>query len=85
MATRKKSDLTYAAASAELEEILEQIEDGTADVDVLGERVERAATLIRFCRETLAGTEMRVQKVVADLADVAETAATESDEADEQD
>lgn len=68
MAARKKSDLTYAKASEELEAILDQIESGTADVDVLGEKVERAAELIRHCRETLSGTEQRVQKVVDDLA-----------------
>ncbi|MGA0059740.1 MAG: exodeoxyribonuclease VII small subunit [Planctomycetota bacterium] len=68
MSARKKSDLTYAQASAELEEILDAIESGTADVDVLSEKVERAAELIRFCRETLAGTEQRVRKVVEDLA-----------------
>jgi exodeoxyribonuclease VII small subunit len=68
MSARKKSDLTYAQASAELEEILDAIESGTADVDVLSEKVERAAELIRYCRETLAGTELRVRKVVEDLA-----------------
>lgn len=81
MAARKKSDLTYAQASAELEEILDAIESGTADVDVLSEKVERAAELIRFCRETLAGTELRVRKVVEDLAQP-EPAAETADEED---
>lgn len=67
MAAKKKSDLTYAQATAELETILDEIESGTADVDVLSEKVERAAELIKYCRETLSGTELRVQKVVQEL------------------
>lgn len=81
MSARKKSDLTYTQASAELEEILDAIESGTADVDVLSEKVERAAELIRFCRETLAGTELRVRKVVEDLAQP-ESAPESEDEED---
>ena len=57
----------YPEAAAELETILDEIENGTADIDVLGEKVERAAALIRQCRETLAGTELRVKKVVEEL------------------
>ena len=69
MAARKKNETTtYAEASDELETILQQIEDGSADVDVLGERVERAAELIRVCREKLSGTEARVTKIVDELA-----------------
>jgi exodeoxyribonuclease VII small subunit len=79
MSARKKSDLTYAQASAELEEILDAIESGTADVDVLSEKVERAAELIRYCRETLAGTELRVRKVVEDLAQPESPAESEED------
>ena len=36
----------YAAAMAELEQILEELEGEDPDVDVLANRVERAATLI---------------------------------------
>ena len=34
---------TYEEASAELDEILSDIETGDADIDVLSEKVERAA------------------------------------------
>lgn len=67
-AAKKKSEPGgYTEAAAELETILDEIENGTADIDVLGEKVERAAALIRQCRETLAGTELRVKKVVEEL------------------
>ena len=35
---------------------------------VLSERVERAAALIKICKEKLHGTELRVNKVVEELA-----------------
>lgn len=61
-------EITYAAASRELETILDAIEAGDIDVDALSEKVERAAALIKVCREKLAGTELRVKKVVDELA-----------------
>ena len=59
--------LSYSAAAAELDSILNEIEAGTVDIDVLSQRVERAALLIKLCREKLAGSEMRITKVVEDL------------------
>lgn len=67
MANQKQDPLTYTEASQELERILAEIESGDADVDVLSEKVERAAELIHFCRDMLARTELRVKKVVHDL------------------
>ena len=58
---------TKGRSLEELETILDAIEGGTADIDVLSEKVERAASLIKICREKLSGTELRVQKVVAEL------------------
>ena len=68
MAKTTKKTPTYSAASEELEQILDEIETGDADVDVLSEKVTRAAELIRICREKLDVTEMSVKKVVDGLA-----------------
>lgn len=68
MATKKKTELTYAEGAAELEAILVEIEAGDTDIDVLSEKVERAAHLIKLCREKLTKTELRVNKVVEGLA-----------------
>jgi len=65
---KKVSEPTYAAASVELEQILHDIESGEIDLDVLTEKVERAAALLAICRQKLAATEMKVKKVTADLA-----------------
>jgi len=65
---KKGSEPTYAAASVELEQILHDIESGEIDLDVLTEKVERAAALLAICRQKLAATETKVKKVTADLA-----------------
>lgn len=57
----------YAAAMAELEQILEELEGEDPDVDVLADRVERAATLIEICRRRIAGAGIQVERVVATL------------------
>lgn len=69
MSDKKNGDRSsYAAASAELEQILQEIETGEVDLDVLSEKVERAAALLALCRQKLAATETKVKKVTADLA-----------------
>ena len=57
----------YAAAVAELEEILEQIEGDEVDVDALSILVTRAVELIRFCRTRIDATRMEVETVIAAL------------------
>ena len=71
---------SYAAAAKELDAILEDIDNGEIDVDQLSEKVERAAHLIRLCREKLAGTELKITKVIAGLDVDAEDSADAEDE-----
>lgn len=59
--------LTYAQAVEELEAILAELEDDDLDVDHLAERVGRAASLVRLCRERITGTRVEVERIVADL------------------
>ena len=65
---KKGDEPSYAEASAELERILQDIESGEIDLDVLTDKVERAAELLALCRRKLAATETKVKKVTADLA-----------------
>lgn len=65
---KKGDEPTYAAASSELEQILQDIESGEIDLDVLTDKVERAAALLAVCRQKLAATETKVKKVTAELA-----------------
>lgn len=59
--------LRYGEALAELEELLDDLEDADIDVDRLAERVARGVQLVRFCRERLAVVTADVDQVVADL------------------
>jgi exodeoxyribonuclease VII small subunit len=59
----------YAAALAELETILSQLERPDVDVDVLATQVKRAAELIGFCRDRIGNAKLHIEQVVADLGD----------------
>ena len=61
----------YAAAAAELQKILEALEAPDVDVDALAGHVDRAAELLRFCRERLVAAETQVTEIVAGLEDLA--------------
>ncbi len=57
----------YADAVAELDEILAELDDDGIDIDVLSERVERAAHLITVCRGRIATAQDRVAGIVESL------------------
>ena len=57
----------YAAALAELQNILDALEAPEVDVDALAAHVDRAAELLRFCRERLVAAETQVTRIVADI------------------
>jgi exodeoxyribonuclease VII small subunit len=67
VATGTDADIGYGAALAELETILDEIEDDAVDVDVLAARVKRAAVLLRVCRDRIGAARLEVEQVVADL------------------
>ena len=67
MSTTNEDELTYSSAVTELDEILAELEDESLDVDVLGDRVKRAAELISFCRERITSAKTQVEQIVADL------------------
>lgn len=71
MATKKNEasaeSLGYAEALEELESILAELERPDVDVDVLAERVERASTLIRLCRDRIGNARLQIDSVVDGL------------------
>ncbi|HEX9643861.1 MAG TPA: exodeoxyribonuclease VII small subunit [Acidimicrobiia bacterium] len=69
----------YTEAMAELDRILDEIEADDVDVDVLAQRVSRAAELIRICRARITATRVEVERVVAEL-DAAPGAVTAPDQ-----
>ena len=60
----------YAAALSELQTILGELEGDSVDVDVLAAKVERAAELLRFCRERIDNAQMQVEAIVVELEDL---------------
>ena len=57
---------SYAAAEAELEEILTALEGEGVDVDQLSDHVQRARQLITWCRAQVASAEIAVTELLAD-------------------
>lgn len=62
-----KQTKTYTESITELEEILAQIEQEELDVDVLTEKVQRAAELIKSCKAKLQNTDSEVQKILDEI------------------
>lgn len=65
--------LGYGDALAELEAILAELEGEDVDVDVLADRVARAAGLVEHCRARIDRARLEVDRVVAALTDVTPT------------
>lgn len=84
MATDEGSSeqIAYSDAVTELEQILAGLDNDEIDVDVLAERVRRAAELIRLCRERITGARLEVERVVLELEADA-TRALDPDDPDE--
>ena len=73
-AAKKKSDsvdpnseIGFAAAMEELNRIVTELEADDVDVDVMAERVERAALLVSICRDRLDATRYHVEEIIVGL------------------
>lgn len=60
-------DLSYPAALAELEAILDRLEHDEPDVDRVADDVARATELIAHCRSRITAARIKVDQVVAGL------------------
>ncbi|HBX89859.1 exodeoxyribonuclease VII small subunit [Alistipes sp.] len=61
---KKKQELPYAEAMAEIEKILARFRSDEMDVDSLAAEVRRATELIASCRERLRKAEEEVNKTL---------------------
>jgi exodeoxyribonuclease VII small subunit len=59
--------LGFAAAMAELDRIVVELESDALDVDRLAERVARAAELVDWCRTRIDATRFQVEEIVSRL------------------
>jgi exodeoxyribonuclease VII small subunit len=62
-----EANLTYEAAYKELAQIAKEIETESVSVDVLAQKVKRAAELITFCQTKLKNTEAEVNKIITQM------------------
>ncbi|WP_400191890.1 exodeoxyribonuclease VII small subunit [Hymenobacter sp. B81] len=63
------ADQTYRDAIAELETLLRRLETENVDVDELTASAQRAADLIRFCKQRLRTAEATLDRVFDSLDD----------------
>jgi exodeoxyribonuclease VII small subunit len=63
----REPELGYAEALAELETILDELEDDAVDVDSLGAKVRRASALIELCRSRIESAKLEVDRIVGSL------------------
>ncbi len=54
------SSLTYGEAKAQLQKIVEDLEEGVVDIDRLEETISKAKDLVRFCQNRLRQTEEKL-------------------------
>ncbi len=57
----------YKDAVEEIESIVGEIENETIDLDLLTEKVKRAAYLIKYCKEKLKKTDDEIRKVLKEF------------------
>ena len=61
-----KQKISYSDAVNEIEEILNQIENGELDVDELTEKVKRVTSLIKICKSKLKSTEEELNTILGE-------------------
>lgn len=59
--------ISYSEAFEELQQIVDEIESGETEVDVLSAKVKRAVELIKICKKVLRSTETDIEQVLDDL------------------
>ncbi len=60
-------EIKYTDAFDELQEIVNDIEDGEISVDELSVKVKRASELIKICKKKLTSTEEDVNQILKEL------------------
>ena len=62
-----KKEKSYTESMQELQIILDKIESGDLDVDVLSEELKKASELLKFCKDKLYKTDVAIKKILDNL------------------
>ncbi|MDX2067734.1 MAG: exodeoxyribonuclease VII small subunit [Haliscomenobacter sp.] len=60
-------ETTYESALEELQQITQHLQEGKIGIDELAVQLQRAAELIRFCREKLRSVEKDIEGLFEEL------------------
>ena len=59
-------EIKYDAAFAELQSIVNKMENDELDIDQLSEQLKRAQELIKLCKDKLTKTDEEIKKILAE-------------------
>ena len=59
-------EIKYEAALAELQAIVNKMENDELDIDQMSEQLKRAQELIKICKDKLTRTDEEIKKILAD-------------------
>ncbi len=62
-------NISYSEAIRELENIVAEIETENISIDILSDKVKRAAELVKICKKALKTTDMEVKQILEELKD----------------
>lgn len=60
-------EILYTQAFEELQQIVDDMENGQISVDDLDEKIKRASELLKICKDKLYKTEKNVQDILKDI------------------
>lgn len=61
-----KKEIKYEEAVAQLEEIVEKMENNELDIDQLSEQLKRAKDLVKLCKAKLTKTDEEIKKLLSE-------------------
>lgn len=61
-----KKEIKYEEAVAQLEEIVDKMENDELDIDQLTEQLKRAKELVKLCKDKLTKTDEEIKKLLSE-------------------
>lgn len=61
-----KKEFKYEEAVAQLEEIVDKMENDELDIDQLSDQLKRAKELVKLCKDKLTKTDEEIKKLLSE-------------------